>query len=75
MRLVGPRLGRALQAMAEGGNFILRAVGRQWMGSFCLLCTEMGEELWVEFGAEDRQESGRTKPSGLNPWQWEEVTV
>lgn len=67
------QLGQGLQALVKGENFILRAEGL-WMASLWLLCTEMVEEL-REFGAEDRQRSGGTKPSALNPWQWEEENV
>lgn len=34
-----------------------------------------GRGAEVEFGEEDRQRSGGTKPSALNPWQWEEENV
>lgn len=53
-------------------NFILRAMGN-WIGFLWLLCTKTGKGLGVEFGAEDRQKSGSSEPSGLSLWQWEEA--
>ncbi|XP_070132133.1 protein GUCD1 isoform X1 [Equus przewalskii] len=44
-----------------------------WIGFLWLLCTKTGKGLGVEFGAEDRQKSGSSEPSGLSLWQWEEA--
>lgn len=49
MRLVGPGLGRALQAIVWSDNFILRAMG-DWDWDPSGYSVQMGEELGVEFG-------------------------
>lgn len=74
MRLVGPGLGRALQAMVWSDNFILRAMG-DWDWDPSGYGVQIGEELGVGLGTEDKQKSGWTEPLELNPQQWEEANV
>lgn len=47
-------MGRALQAMEWGDNFLLRAMG-DWDWDPSGYCVQRGKELGVEFGTEDRQ--------------------
>lgn len=60
--------------MVWSDNFILRGVG-DWDWDSSGYWVQMGEELGVEFGTEDRQKSGWTEPSEQNPQPWEEATV
>lgn len=55
-------MGRALQAMEWGDNFLLRAMG-DWDWDPSGYCVQRAKELGVEFGTEDRQKiQARRRP-------------
>lgn len=62
VRLVGPGLGRALQAVVWSDKFILRAMG-DWDWDPSGNCVQMGEELGDLGQRIGRNQAGRSPPN------------